>query len=111
MGVVKASVGVRSKNGGYLSPQYGRHDFLTYVVAIPSADINTFTTNVVPANDPGYDEANALGWVTLGELPRLAKADRDESVVPAVNAAGFYPHLRKGLKKVLRAGELKLFQH
>ncbi|MBL4781497.1 MAG: hypothetical protein JKX92_04575 [Porticoccaceae bacterium] len=81
--------------------QYGRHDFLTYVVAIPSADISTFTTNIVPANDPGYDEANALGWVTLGELPRLAKADRDESVVPAVNAAGFYPHLRKGLKKGL----------
>jgi len=91
--------------------QYGRHDFLTYVVAITSADINTFTTNVVPANDPGYDEANSLGWVTPGELPRLAKADRDESVVPAVNATGFYPRFRKGLNEALWAGELKLSQH
>ena len=89
--------------------QYGRRDFLTYVVAIPSADIKKYSSNVVPTNDPGYYETNALGWVTLDELLRLAKADKNEAVVPRVNAAGFYPHFRKGLKDALRAGEVKLF--
>ena len=89
--------------------QYGRRDFLTYVVEIPAANIDTFTSNIVPANDPGYDETNALGWLTLDELLRLAKADKNEAVVPRVNAAGFYPHFRKGLKDALRAGEVKLF--
>jgi len=91
--------------------QYGHRDFLTYVVAIPPVDINKFTSNVVPGNDPGYDETNALGWVTLGELLRMAKADKNEAVVPAVNAASFYPHFRKGLRKALRAGDIKLFEH
>jgi len=90
--------------------QYGSRDFLTYVVAIPSADINKYTSNIVPANDPGYYETNALGWLTLGELLRLAKADKNEAVVPGVNAAGFYPHFRKGLKDALRAGDVKLFE-
>ncbi len=89
--------------------QYGRRDFLTYVVAIPPADINKYSSNVVPANDPGYDETNALGWVTLGELLRLAKADKNEAVVPAVNTAGFYPHFRKGLRDALRADDVQLF--
>ena len=91
--------------------QYGSSDFLTFVVPIPPTSINKFTSNVVPANDPGYYETNALGWVALDDLLRLAKADKDEPVVPAVNAAGFYPHFRKGLKDALKAGDVKLFDH
>ena len=90
--------------------QYNNRDFLTFIVAIPPTDINNFTRNAVPANDPGYHETNALGWVALIELLRLAQSDKTEAVVPAVNDAGFYPPFRQGLRKALRAGKVTLFK-
>jgi len=90
--------------------QYGSSDFLTFVVAIPPVDINHFYSNAVPANDPGYHETNTLGWVALTELLRLAQADNDEPVVPAINSAGLYSPFRQGLKKALRAGKVTLFK-
>ncbi|MEZ0154493.1 MAG: hypothetical protein AB9Q22_06285 [Candidatus Reddybacter sp.] len=90
--------------------QYSNRDFLTFVVAIPPVDIKHFYSNAVPANDPGYHETNALGWVALTELLRLAQADKDEPVVPAINNAGLYSPFRQGLKKALRAGKVTFFK-
>ncbi len=90
--------------------QYSNRNFLTFVIAIPPVDIKHFSSNAVPANDPGYHETDALGWITLAELLRLAQADKDEAVVPAVNNAGFYTPFRQGLKEALKAGKVTLFK-
>jgi len=90
--------------------QYSDRDFLTFVVAIPPTDINNFTHNIVPANDPGYHETNALGWVALSDLLRLAQSDKLEAVSPSVNNAGLYRPFRQGLRQALRAGKVTLFK-
>ncbi len=90
--------------------QYTSRDFLTFVIAVPQPDIEGFTSNTLPTNDPGYHETNALGWVALEELLRLVKSDKNEPVVPAVNDAGFYRHFRRGLIEALRTGDVKLFK-
>lgn len=90
--------------------QYSNRDFLTFLIAIPPVDITHFISNAVPAKDPGYHETDALGWITLAELLRLAQSDKEEPVVPAVNNAGFYTPFRQGLRKALRAGKVTLFK-
>jgi len=98
------------KTAAIYPKQYGRRDFLTYVVAIPPTDISHFTSNTVPAHDPGYHETNALGWVALDELLRLVKANQNEAVIPSINNAGLYRHFHRGLRDELKTGDVKLFK-